>query len=153
MKNTTNVALRPGIRNRKTFKDVKNQAKKGTSADMQITIEELQAEYINQNMCACDIEQDIPVIQTQICYHSDFYKSKKDPVNNMVRDETPWVNSKKVAKEGVNPAMNMYCVKNKKLLAPSEPGAVVATVPYWFYAELQTLNSAIGSFGIMQMVI
>ena len=130
VKNSTNVALRPGIRNRKTFKDVKNQARMGTSTDMQITIEELQAEHITQPMCACDIEQDIPVLQTQICYPGDFYKSKKDPVNNTVHDETPWVNSGKVAREGVNPAMNTYCVKNKKLLAPSEPGAVVATVPY-----------------------
>ena len=130
VKNSTNVAVRPGIRNRKTFQDVKNQAIMGTSTDIEITIEELETKYITQPMCACDIEHDIPVLQTQVCYPVNFYEFKKDPVNGMVHDETPWVNSNKVAREGVNPAMNTYCIKNKKLLAPSEPGAVVATIPH-----------------------
>ena len=48
----------------------------------------------------------------------------------MVKDLNPWVNGEILLKNGVNPAMNSYSIDSNRLLAPSEPGAVISSTPH-----------------------
>ena len=128
IKDSHNVAIRTGVNIYKTFRDVQMHAERSPSSDIPLNVDDLIASTDENTKCLCTENQNIPVLQTQICYPASFYEERN---TDTVEDLTPWVNPSTVNMRGINPAMNSYDTVNPKaLLAPSEPGAIVSSVPH-----------------------
>ena len=132
IKRTQNIALRPGLKRKKTYVDVIKHTEKGTNSKLDLTIEDINSEERSNQNCKCQETSEILALQAQICYSEDFYDRKKilHRDDNVVKDLTPWVNSEILLKNGVNQAMNSYSIDSNRLLALSEPGAVVSSTPH-----------------------
>ena len=132
IKKSKNIALRPGWKRKKTYVDVIKHTEKGTSSELDFTIEDMKSEERSHQNCRCQETSDMPALQAQICYTEDFYDRTKmtHRKENVVEDLNPWINSEIFLKNGVNPAMNSYSIDSNRLLAPSEPGAIISSTPH-----------------------
>ena len=118
IKRTQNIALRPGLKRKKTYVDVIKHTEKGTSSKLDFTIEDINSEERSQQNCKCQETSEIPALQAQIWYPEDFYDGIKIPHNddNLVTDLNPWFNGEILLKNGVNPAMNSYSIDSNSTL-------------------------------------
>jgi len=134
IRNIHNMGVRPGIKKIITFRDVHNHTVKSPSSLKPYTVEDLLIKRGELSDCLCNDLPDIPMLNTQICYPTEFYRERKlnsSMKNDEVQDLSPWINVSTVNSKGVNPAMSTFSKDDDKiLLAPSEPGAVVASTPH-----------------------
>ena len=127
IKQSKNIAVRPGWRRIRTYVDIIKHTEKGTRSKLDFTIEDMKPEERSEQNCRCQ-----ETVHAQICYSEEFYDRSRltHRRDNVVEDLNPWVNNEMILKKGVNPAMNSYSVNSNRPLVPSEPGAIVSSTPH-----------------------
>ena len=127
IKQSKNIAVRPGWRRIRTYVDIIKHTEKGTRSELDFTIEDMKPEERSEQNCRCQ-----ETVHAQICYSEEFYDRSRltHRRDNVVEDLNPWVNNEMILKKGVNPAMNSYSVNSNRPLVPSEPGAIVSSTPH-----------------------
>ena len=130
IKKSKNIAVRPGWKRRKTYVDIIKHTEKGTRSELDFTIEDMKSEERSQQNCRCQETSEMPALHAQICYTEEFYDKTRviHHTDNVVED--PWINNEILLTNGVNPAMNSYSVDSNRLLAPSEPEAIILSTPH-----------------------